>query len=414
MNFNYQNGELHCEAVALSELARDHGTPCYVYSQNELRRAWQAYSRALSGRKASVCYAVKANGNIALLKLLADWGAGFDIVSGGELERVLAAGVAPDKVLFSGVGKSDEEIRLALSLGVRALHVESAQELDRIAAIATTLHKPAPLALRVNPDLAVDTHAYIGTGKADSKFGVSPTEALELYRRAAAHQWLTPVGISAHLGSQIFSHDVYQRLAQSLLALYSQLKEAGIKLDYLDIGGGLGVAYQQQPGLQPEQVLTPVLEQLKATGLELVLEPGRSLVATSAVLLSRVLYTKRAGSTNYAVVDAAMNDLLRPALYSAWHDVQMVAERSGVASQSYDIVGPVCESGDFLAKGRELALAPGDLVAIRDCGAYVSSMASNYNSRNRSCELLVDGDAARLIKRRESYQRQLELELGLD
>ena len=411
--FHYTNSELHCEQLALSSLADSQQTPAYIYSQAALRSAWDAYAQALAGVPVSICYAVKANSNISLLRLLASWGSGFDIVSGGELERVLQAGARPESVVFSGVGKSRAEIVRALQVGIRALHVESEQELDLIAAIAQQLDCSAGIALRINPDLSVDTHAYIGTGKADSKFGVSAEQALPLYAKILAHKHLRAVGISAHLGSQIFTPEVYPQLAQYLLKIVEQLRQLGIKLEYLDLGGGLGVAYtDSDKQATPAQLLQPVLPLLAPTGLQLLLEPGRSLVAASAILLTRVLYSKRAGNTNYLIVDAAMNDLLRPALYQAWHQVQPVRLSSKATSKPYHIVGPICESGDFLALDRELPeLTSGDLLAINHCGAYASSMASNYNSRNRACELLVDRQDYQLIRRRESYADQMRTEL---
>ena len=405
---------MHCEQLALSAVAAEHDTPCYVYSQAALRSAWESYRQALVDTSATICYAVKANGNVNLLRLLAEWGSGFDIVSGGELERVRCAGADMAKVVFSGVGKTAPEIERALQLGVRALHVESAPELDLIADIAAGLGVVASVCMRVNPDLSVDTHDYISTARADNKFGVPAGEALELYARSARHRHLRPVGLSAHLGSQIFAPTAFQSLLSFLLDLLQRLRAQGIELEYLDIGGGLGVDYQgDKEQLQPRDLLRALAPLLAENSVELILEPGRSLVAASAVLLTRVLYSKRAGSTHYAIVDAAMNDLLRPALYQAWHEVRPVSLAALETERDrYNIVGPICESGDFLALDRDLPrLLGGDLLAISHCGAYASSMASNYNSRNRACELLVDGADARIIRRRESYSDQLSLEL---
>ena len=405
---------MHCEQLALSAVAAEHDTPCYVYSQAALRSAWESYRQALGDTPATICYAVKANGNVNLLRLLAEWGSGFDIVSGGELERVRCAGADMAKVVFSGVGKTAPEIKRALQLGVRALHVESAPELDLIGDIAAGMGVVASVCMRVNPDLSVDTHDYISTARADNKFGVPAAEALELYARSARHRHLRPVGLSAHLGSQIFAPTAFQSLLSFLLDLLQRLRAQGIELEYLDIGGGLGVDYQgDKEQLQPRDLLHALAPLLAENSVELILEPGRSLVAASAVLLTRVLYSKRAGNTHYAIVDAAMNDLLRPALYQAWHDVRPVSLAApGDERDRYNIVGPICESGDFLALDRDLPrLQSGDLLAISHCGAYASSMASNYNSRNRACELLVDGADARVIRRRESYSDQMHLEL---
>ena len=405
---------MHCEQLALSAVAAEHDTPCYVYSQAALRSAWESYRQALGDTPATICYAVKANGNVNLLRLLAEWGSGFDIVSGGELERVRCAGADMAKVVFSGVGKTAPEIKRALQLGVRALHVESAPELDLIGDIAAGMGVVASVCMRVNPDLSVDTHDYISTARADNKFGVPAAEALELYSRSARHRHLRPVGLSAHLGSQIFAPTAFQSLLSFLLDLLQRLRVQGIELEYLDIGGGLGVDYQgDKEQLQPRDLLQALAPLLAKNSVELILEPGRSLVAASAVLLTRVLYSKHAGSTHYAIVDAAMNDLLRPALYQAWHEVRPVSLTTlETEHDRYNIVGPICESGDFLALDRDLPrLQSGDLLAISHCGAYASSMASNYNSRNRACELLVDGADARVIRRRESYSDQMHLEL---
>ncbi len=419
------DGVLHAEGVPLPEIAERVGTPAYVYSRAYLRQRYQALSEALAPRGADICYAVKANSNLSLLREFHDLGAGFDIVSAGELERVLCAGGRPERVIFSGVGKRDDEIDLALKVGIRCFNVESAPELDRLAARAGLLGRIAPVSIRVNPHVDARTHPYISTGLERSKFGVPTSEARQLYRRAADDARLAVTGIDCHIGSQI--HDVAPLLEalDSLLQLTEELARDGIVLEHIDVGGGLGVSYRLPEGADPDAdpdatgfdaaAYGAALNQALAGRRErLILEPGRFLVANGGVLLTRVEYLKpRSEGCGFAVVDAAMNDLIRPALYQAWHDVRPV-QSGDPSDQRWNIVGPVCESGDFLAEDRALTLAPGDLLAVCAAGAYGMVQSSNYNSRSRPAEVLVDGDGYRVIRRRETVRDQLRLELPED
>jgi diaminopimelate decarboxylase len=397
VSYSYRDGVLHAEEIPLDELARSFGTPCYVYSRAAIESAYGEFARALRGRDSLVCYSVKANSNLAVLALLARLGAGFDIVSGGELARVLAAGGDPGKTLFSGVGKSEPEIGLALEKGVRCINVESEAELARIERVARRLGRRAPIALRVNPDIDPRTHPYISTGLRESKFGVAHGEAERLYQRAAGLKDIEVVGIGCHIGSLLTDAGPFIAAAERLAVLVERLEKLGIPLKHIDVGGGIGIRYRDET---PEPVAAFVAGTLAALGARretVVLDPGRSIVGNAGVLLTRVEYVK----PGFLVVDAAMNDLIRPALYGAWHDVRPVRE-SAPGETVYDIVGPVCESADFLAKGRRLAAVEGDLLAVLSAGAYGMSMSSNYNSRPRAAEVLVDGSAAHLVRRRES------------
>ncbi|MBL8470716.1 MAG: diaminopimelate decarboxylase [Rhodocyclaceae bacterium] len=395
------DGILHVEQLALPELARTFGTPCYVYSRAALGAAMQGYKDALAGRDALICYAVKANSNLAILSLFARLGAGFDIVSRGELARVLAAGGDAGKVVFSGVGKSATEIREALSLGIMCFNVESEAELERIENIAAALKKRAPVALRVNPDVDPRTHPYISTGLRNNKFGIAIDQARAIYRRASQSQHLAVRGIACHIGSQLLDAEPAAEAAAKVLALADQLASDGIALQNLDLGGGMGIRYLDEDAPVPATYLAPLLAATAGRSERLVFEPGRSLVGNAGLLLTRVEYLKRGTEKNFAVVDAAMNDLMRPALYDAYHDIVPVAASRHTALP-YEIVGPVCESGDFLGHARKLAIAAGDLLAILSAGAYGMTMSSNYNSRPRAAEVLVDGAAAHLVRRRES------------
>ena len=388
------------EDVALERIARDVGTPCYVYSRAAIEQAWLEYDRALAGVAHEVCYAVKANSNLAVIDVLARLGAGFDIVSGGELERVLAARVPASRIVFSGVGKSGAEMAAALDAGVGCFNVESAQELGRLAALAAAAGKRAPVSLRVNPDIDARTHPYITTGLRENKFGIPIEEAPGLYRRAATTPSLAVRGIDCHLGSQLASLDPFLGALDRLLALVDSLARDGIALVHINVGGGLGIRYRDETPPAPAALAGAIVERLARRNLVLVLEPGRSIVGNAGVLLTRVEYLKHNGEKRFAVVDAAMNDLLRPALYDAWHDVVAVHPREG-APRSYEIVGPVCESGDFLARARGLVLEPGDLLAVRSAGAYGFVMSSNYNTRPRAAEVMVDGGRFHVVRRRE-------------
>lgn len=394
-------GVLALEDVALPDIAARFGTPTYVYSRAALTAAFDAYREALGGRRALICYAVKANSNLGVLSVFARLGAGFDIVSGGELARVLAAGGSADRVVFSGVGKSREEMRQALSAGIRCFNVESAAELDKLDAIAADLGRRAPIALRVNPDVDPKTHPYISTGLKGNKFGVAFADALALYRRAAALPNLKVSGVACHIGSQLLDPAPMAEAAGKVLALVDQLGAEGIELDHIDLGGGLGIRYRDESPPPVGEYLAPLLALFAGRREELCFEPGRSLVGNAGLLLSRVEYLKPGETKSFAIVDAAMNDLARPALYDAWHDVVEVAPRE-MEPKRYEIVGPICESGDFLAHDRKLAVVEGDLLAILSAGAYGMTMSSNYNTRPRAAEVIVDGDEVHLVRERET------------
>jgi diaminopimelate decarboxylase len=406
-HFRRRAGALHAEEVPLAALCRRHGTPLYVYSAATLTRHFRALDRALRGRAHLLCYAVKANGNLAVLRHLAGLGAGFDIVSGGELYRVLRAGGHPGKVVFSGVGKRDDEIAFALTAGVKVLDVESGPELARVSVVARRLGRRAPIALRVNPDVDARTHPHISTGLRRNKFGVAMEDARRLYALAARDPALEVRGVACHIGSQVTSLGPFRQAVGRLLRLAADLEKAGIRLRHLDVGGGLGVPYddgQPEPPTPAEYGLA-LRRALRGFDGELLVEPGRVLAANAGVLVTRVLYVKANGRRTFVVVDAAMNDLLRPALYGAHHEIELVAApRRGAPELACDVVGPVCESTDVLARGRRLARPePGELLAVRSAGAYGFAMASNYNARPRAAEVLVEGDRARLVRRRETY-----------
>jgi diaminopimelate decarboxylase len=403
---------LRLEGVALAEIAARFGTPAYVYSRAALTTAFDRYRAALAGRRALVCYAVKANSNLGILSVFARLGAGFDIVSGGELARVLAAGGGAGKVVFSGVGKSALEMEQALTAGIRCFNVESAAELERLDAVAGRLGRRAPIAFRVNPDVDPKTHPYISTGLKSNKFGVAFGEALDLYRRAATLPHIRVSGIACHIGSQLLDPAPMAEAAEKVLNLVDRLAAEGIVLDHIDLGGGLGIRYRDETPPAVADYLAPLLALFAGRGEELCFEPGRSLVGNAGLLLTRVEYLKPGEEKNFAVVDAAMNDLARPALYDAYHEVVAVAPGNAPARR-YDVVGPICESGDFLARERELAVAPGDLLALLSAGAYGMAMSSNYNTRPRAAEVLVDGAAMHLIRRRETVESLYALESPL-
>lgn len=405
-HFNYKHDTLHAEQVSLPAIATQFGTPCYVYSRAEITARYQAFAHAASAHPASlVCYAVKANSNLALLNLLARLGSGFDIVSAGELRRVIAAGGNPDKIVFSGVGKSAEEIRFALHTGIKCFNVESAAELDRIQQVASSINKVAPVSVRVNPDIDAKTHPYISTGLKANKFGIDINDALNIYKKAAALSHLKVVGVDCHIGSQLTETQPFLDALDKVLHLIDQLQTAGIALHHIDVGGGLGVTYDQETPPQPQQYVAQITERLqKYPHLELIFEPGRAIMANAGVLLTTVEYLKPGQEKHFAIVDAAMNDLIRPALYSAWQKIVPVVNNPALQAQTYDVVGPVCETGDFLGKDRTLAIAEGDLLAICSAGAYGFTMSSNYNSRPRAAEVLVDGEQIHLIREREQWQ----------
>ncbi len=399
--FNYRGGELFAEGVALTAIAERFGTPTYVYSRAHIEAQYRSYTDALQGVEHLVCFAVKANSNLGVLNLLARLGAGFDIVSGGELERVLAAGGRADRVVFSGVGKTRDDMRRALEVGVHCFNVESTDELERLQVVAAEMGKTAPVSLRVNPDVDAGTHPYISTGLKENKFGIAIADAEAIYVRAAQLPNLDVVGVDCHIGSQLTTVEPFLDALDRLLVLVDRLAECGIHLRHLDLGGGVGVRYRdEQPPLLADYIAA-IRERVGERDLALVFEPGRYIVANGGVLLTRVEYLKHTEHKDFAIIDAAMNDLIRPALYQAWMGVSAVKPRAG-EGRAYDLVGPICETGDFLGKDRVLDLAEGDLLAVRSAGAYGFVMSSNYNTRGRCAEVLVDGDLAFEVRRRET------------
>jgi diaminopimelate decarboxylase len=407
--FSYRDGLLFVEDVALASVAQLFGTPCYVYSRAALTTAFESFQRAFGSRSHLICYAVKANSSLAILNLFARLGSGFDIVSGGELARVLAAGGVPSKIVFSGVGKSADEIRQALAAGILCFNVESEAELHRLSGIASAAGWTADVSLRVNPDVDAKTHPYISTGLKQSKFGVPFADAPALYRDARQLAGIRVVGIDCHIGSQITEVAPFLDALGRILGLVDQLATEGIELHHLDLGGGLGIRYQDEEPPAPAEYIDALLQALQGRTQQILLEPGRALVGNAGVLLTRVEYLKHGEERNFAVVDAAMNDLIRPALYEAWHDIRPV-QPGGGATRRYEIVGPVCESADFLGHGRDLALKQDDLLAVMSAGAYGMAMSSNYNSRPRAAEVMVDGTTVHLIRSRESVAQLFELE----
>ena len=407
-SFHYVDNELYAEDVALAKIAREYGTPTYVYSKTDIESAYTAFDEAFSEHPHLVCYSVKANSNIAVLNLLAALGAGFDIVSGGELQRVLKAGGDPAKVVFSGVGKSEQEIRMALQAGIGCFNVESTSELELIQRNAADLDLVAPASVRVNPDVDAGTHPYIATGLKENKFGVSRETALEMYRHAVTLNNIQMVGIDCHIGSQITDLDPMLDALGEVLRLVDDLEEEGITLEHIDLGGGLGICYKDETPIPIASYAGAVQQAMGKHNHRLLFEPGRYIVANAGVLLSRVQLLKDNNDNHFAVVDAAMNDLIRPALYDAWQEVSEVTRKEN--AQTWSIVGPVCETGDFLARERELAIEPGDLIAIRSSGAYGFVMSSNYNSRNRAAEVIVNGSQHFCIRQRETIEDQLKLE----
>ncbi|WP_122739272.1 diaminopimelate decarboxylase [Pseudomonas viridiflava] len=399
--FNYRDGELFAEGVALSAIAERFGTPTYVYSRAHIEAQYRAYTDALDGMPHLVCFAVKANSNLGVLNVLARLGAGFDIVSRGELERVLAAGGKAEKIVFSGVGKTREDMRRALEIGVHCFNVESTDELERLQSVAAELNVRAPISLRVNPDVDAGTHPYISTGLKENKFGIAIADAEDVYVRASQLPNLEVIGVDCHIGSQLTTLEPFIDALDRLLDLVDRLGDCGIHLHHIDLGGGLGVRYRDEEPPLVADYIKAVRERLAGRDLGLMFEPGRFIVANAGVLLTRVEYLKHTEHKDFAIVDAAMNDLIRPALYQAWMDVTAVRPRDGVA-RPYDIVGPICETGDFLAKGRELVLAEADLLAVHSAGAYGFVMSSNYNTRGRAAEVLVDDTQAFEVRRRET------------
>ncbi|TNZ56648.1 diaminopimelate decarboxylase [Vibrio parahaemolyticus] len=409
--FNYQDdGQLWAEDVPLQALAEQYGTPLYVYSRATLERHWKAFDSAVGQHPHLVCYAVKANSNLGVLNALARLGSGFDIVSGGELERVIAAGGDAKKVVFSGVGKTPAEMKRALELGIKCFNVESEPELERLNKVAGELGVIAPISLRINPDVDAKTHPYISTGLRDNKFGIAFGRAPEVYQFAQSLPNLNVQGIDCHIGSQLTSIDPFIDATDRLLALIDDLKAQGINIRHLDVGGGLGVVYRDELPPQPSDYAKALLGRLENhQDLELIFEPGRAIAANAGILLTRVEFLKHTEHKNFAIIDAAMNDLMRPALYQAWQDIVPVSPRNG-EPQTYDLVGPICETGDFLGKDRALVLQEGDLLAVRSAGAYGFVMSSNYNTRTRAAEVMVDGNQSHLVRQREELTSLWQLE----
>lgn len=402
--FNYRDGELFAEDVSLMQIAATHGTPCFVYSRATLERHWHAFDNAFANRSHLVCYAVKANANLGVLNLLARLGSGFDIVSQGELERVLAAGGDASKVLFSGVGKRADEMRRALEVGIRCFNIESIPELERLNRVAGEMGVTAPIALRINPDVDAKTHPYISTGLKENKFGIAIDQAEAVYQMAADLPYLKVTGVDCHIGSQLTQVEPFLDALDRLLALIDRLKQRGITIDHLDLGGGLGIRYTGETPPEPGEYATAIDAHLGDSALEIIVEPGRAIVGNAGILLTRVEYLKLNAHKNFALIDAGMNDLIRPTLYQAHQEIVPVQIKSTGHKARYDLVGPICETGDFLGKDRELTLEQGDLLAVRSSGAYSFSMSSNYNTRPRAPEIIVDGDQVHLVRQREQIE----------
>ena len=401
-HFNYQKNKLFAEDVAIEDIVTQHGSPCYVYSRATFETHWKAFDQAFANHPHLICYAVKANSNIAILNILARLGSGFDIVSQGELERVLAAGGEPSKIVFSGVGKREDEIIAALKIGIRCFNIEVSGELDRINRLAAELNVIAPVSFRVNPNVDAKTHPYISTGLKENKFGIDINLALSEYQRAASMSHINVVGIDCHIGSQLTDLSPFLAALDKVLELIGRLKQHGIELQHIDLGGGLGICYKDEQPPQPSEYVAALLNRLGDTPYEISLEPGRAIAGNAGVLITQVEYLKPTEYKNFAIVDAAMNDLVRPSLYSAWQNIIPVDNRSSADEIMWDIVGPVCETGDFLGKDRLLKLSQGDLLAIRSSGAYGFTMSSNYNSRPKLAEVMVDGSDIHLIRQRET------------
>jgi diaminopimelate decarboxylase len=408
-HFTFKHNQLHAEDVPVTEIAEKYGTPCFIYSRATLERHFNVYQSALSGLPSLICFAVKANSNLAVLNVLAKLGAGFDIVSGGELQRVLAAGGDPAKIIFSGLGKTEVEIAQALQAKIHCFNVESQAELIRINQVAGGLGLKAPVSLRVNPDVDAGTHPYISTGLKENKFGISTSTALDVYREAASLDAIEVIGIDCHIGSQLTSVAPFLDAIDKLLSLVDQLADEGIVLKHFDMGGGLGVTYNDERPPEPAELIAAVKGRFENRSLTLMLEPGRSIAANAGIFLTKVEYIKATEHKNFAIVDGAMNDLIRPALYSAWQQIVAV-KKSTDSTAVYDVVGPVCESADFLGKDRPLAVKAGDLLAVRSAGAYGFVMSSNYNTRPRAPEVMVDGHTTHLVRRRETVAELLALE----
>jgi diaminopimelate decarboxylase len=406
-HFEYREGVLYAEDVSLGEIISSVGTPCYVYSRATIERHWSVFDAALGSHPHLVCYAVKANSNLAFLNVLAKLGSGFDIVSVGELERVLKAGGDPGKVVFSGVGKTADEIRRALEVGIRCFNVESEAELILLNEIAGLQGCIAPVSIRVNPDVDAMTHPYISTGLKENKFGIDINDSFNIYQYASTLSHVRVVGVDCHIGSQLTELTPFLDALDRVLHLVDRLKDAGIEIKHLDLGGGLGICYRDESPPEPDEYARALIKKIKGRDLEVILEPGRAIAGNAGVLLTKVIYLKHGEQKNFAIVDAAMNDLIRPSLYDAWQDIVPINQTSGAEIKTYDIVGPICETGDFLGKQRPLALQAGDSLAVCSAGAYGFSMSSNYNSRPRAAEVMVDGSRYHIVRERETLQALL-------
>ncbi len=406
--FNYKGTELYAEEIPVADIAKQFSTPCYIYSRATLERHWNAFNNAFGDQPHLICYAVKANSNIAILNLFARLGSGFDIVSIGELERVLKAGGDPEKIVFSGVGKRSDEMKKALEVGIHCFNIESEAELDRLNEVAGSLGKVASISIRVNPDVDAGTHPYISTGLKDNKFGIDIAIAEDVYKKAAAMQHIKIIGIDCHIGSQLTEVDPFMDALDRVLVLADKLKAHGIVLEHLDLGGGLGVKYQDETPPLPAEYTERLFSNPLIKDYSIIIEPGRAITANAGILVTEVEYLKLSDHKNFAVVDAAMNDLIRPSLYQAWQEIIPVNNESNETTREYDIVGPICETGDFLGKERKLAIAQGDLLAVRSSGAYGATMSSNYNSRPRVAEIMVDHDNLHVIQERETIEQLMQ------
>lgn len=402
--FHYRHTELYAEDVSVADIAKRFGTPCYIYSRATLERHWHVFDDALRDHPHLICYSVKSNSNIAILNLFAKLGSGFDVVSGGELARALAAKADPQKIVFSGIGKTAEEIEYALQTNILCFNIESFSELEHIDRVAKKLNKIASVSIRVNPDINPKTHPYISTGMKENKFGIDYAQALQAYERAASLTNLKITGVDCHIGSQITELQPFLDATERIIALIDKLKQRGIHIEHIDLGGGLGVRYHDETPPEPKEYATAINKIIKDRNLKVIIEPGRAIAANAGILVTKVEYLKHSAHKNFAIVDAAMNDFIRPSLYEAWHTIIPVKQNSNATTQTYDIVGPVCETGDFLGKNRQLNIDEGDLLAIRTAGAYGFCMSSNYNSRPRAAEILVDGKNFHLIRARETIQ----------
>ena len=407
--FNYRDNRLFAEDVAIEDIVKEHGSPCYIYSRETLERHWHAFDDALSAHDHLICFAVKANSNLAVLNVLAKIGSGFDIVSGGELERVLAAGGDANKIVFSGVGKTAKEMRRALEVGIRCFNVESEDELLLLNDVAAELNVTAPVSIRVNPNVDANTHPYISTGLKENKFGIDISLAPEIYQRASKLSNLKIEGVDCHIGSQLTETRPFIDALDLVLGLIEQLAEMGIAIHHLDLGGGLGIQYKDETPPAPAEYAKALSEKLEGRNLQILVEPGRAIAGNAGILVTQVEFTKNNDEKNFAIVDAAMNDLMRPALYGAWQDIVPVNKKEG-DTQCYDIVGPICETGDFLGKDRNLNIQTGDLLAVRSSGAYGFTMSSNYNTRPRVAEIMVDGNKVHVVRERETIESLFENE----